>query len=130
VLLAVLLLGNSAGTAPDPDATDRLRILLWAGVVVLSLLFGLVLLLTVLRVVRRRYFRKQQAEAGRLTTPWQEAGQRVHPVEGGQLVEGATPDDDPEGYRKQLEQQSDDPNNDTGPLPGDEEGDEDDDRGW
>lgn len=97
---------------------------------VLSLLFGLVLLLTVLRVVRRRYFRKQRAAAARVSAPWEEAGQRVHPVEGGQLVEGATPDDDPEGYRKQLEQLSDDPNDDTGPLPGDDEGDEDDDRDW
>jgi hypothetical protein len=127
VLLTALILGNATGASPDPDAANRLRVLLWAGVVVLALLFGLVLLLTVIRLVRRRYFRHQEAAGARVATPWQEAGQRVRPVEGGELIEGATPDDDPEGYRRQVEQQSDDPNDDTGPLPDD---DEDDDRGW
>lgn len=125
--LVALLLGNSTGSTVDPDAADRLRVLLWAGVVVLVLLFGLVLLFTVIRTVRRRYFRKQQTGAGRVATPWQEAGQRVAPLEGGQLVEGATPDDDPDGYRCQIEDETHDPNDDTGPLPDDEE---DDDRGW
>ena len=128
----MFLLGNAAGSSPDPDAANRLRVLLWSGVVVLTLLFGLVLLLTVVRMVRRRYFRQQESAGEREATPWQEAGQRVRPVEGGELVEGATPDDDPEGYRKSLEQSrdefgSEDPSDDTGPLPDD---DEDDDRGW
>lgn len=99
--------------------------LLWTGVVLLALLFGLILLLTVLRVVRRRYFKREAAPAPAADSPWKAAGQRVAPVAGGEMLEGATPDDDPDSYSQRRESEasdsSDDPNSDTGPLPEDDE---------
>lgn len=110
---------------PDPRALSNLQILLWAGVAVLSLLFGLIVLLTVLRIVRRRYFRRDAAPAAAPESPWKAAGQRAAPVAGGEMLEGATPDDDPDSYSQRRETESsnedDDPNSDTGPFPDDDE---------
>jgi hypothetical protein len=126
-LLLILGFATTTGTTPDPQSLSRLRVVLLAGAVLLILLFGLVLMFSVIRVVRRRYMTQADPQAAPSATPWQAAGQRVRPVDGGELVEGSTPDDDPEGYERdrRAKLESEDPNDDTGPLPG-----EDDDRGW
>lgn len=127
-LLSLLLTAGSApGDTPaaDPDALNRLRILLWVGVAALVLLFAIVLTVTLLRTIRRRYFAKQTIRGAVAATPWQAAGQRVQPVEGGELVEGETPDDDPERYERERQARMDrDPNEDTGPLPEEDADDE------
>lgn len=124
-LLQSLGIATSEPAGPNPDSLSRLQLLLWAGVSALVLVFGLVVLLTVVRMVRRRYFRKVNPRPVAAPTPWQEAGQRARPVEGGQLIEEATPDDDPEGYEQQRRARlEDDPNDDTGPFPDEDEDDD------
>lgn len=118
-------LGLLASTSPDPKALTNLQILLWTGVVVMVLFFGLILMLTVLRIVRRRYFKAASAPGVVPDSPWKAAGQRVAPVEGGTELEGQTPDDDPDSYT-QGRVQDHDPNEDTGPFPDDQPDDEDD----
>lgn len=134
VIKFLLILGfaTTTNTTPDPQVLNRLRVVLLAGAAVLILLFGLVLMFSVIRIVRRRYLTQKDAPHAAESTPWQAAGQRVQPVEGGELVEGSTPDDDPEGYLRdrQAPLDSEDPNEDTGPLPGEEDDDEDDDDRW
>ncbi|MFI4854037.1 MAG: hypothetical protein ACIAQF_03530 [Phycisphaerales bacterium JB065] len=117
---------SSDSSTADPDSLNRLRVLLWIGLAALILLFGIVLLVTMLRVIRRRYFTQQESRAAAEASPWQAAGQRVHPVAGGELLEGETPDDDPERYERERQARMDrDLNEDTGPLP-----DSDEDEGW
>jgi hypothetical protein len=125
-------LGHLASTTPDPKALTNLQILLWTGVVVLVLFFGLILMLTVLRIVRRRYFKAAATPVAVPDSPWKAAGQRVAPVEGGTELEGQTPDDDPDSYRHGRNQDHD-PNEDTGPFPDedpDDDPDDDDGDAW
>lgn len=117
---------SSNSSTADPDSLNRLRALLWIGLAALILLFAIVLLVTMLRVIRRRYFTQQETRGTAEASPWQTAGQRVQPVEGGELLDGETPDDDPERYERERQARMDrDLNEDTGPLP-----DSDEDEGW
>ncbi len=125
MLIPRSVLGQSPANTPDPRALSNLQILLWTGVVVLVLFFGLILMLTVLRIVRRRYFKAASAPMAVPDSPWKAAGQRAAPVEGGSELEGLTPDDDPDSFREHRSSPDHDPNDETGPYPDDDEEDDD-----
>lgn len=108
-------LGNILTADPPPaESLSNLRALLWIGMSLLLLAFGLLVLVTIFRIVRRQYFRDTQKDTAPPQSPWEAAGQRVAPVQGGQAIDKPTPDDDPEGYR--ARQAEHDPNDDTGPF--------------
>jgi len=129
------ILGSAEPAAADSQSLSNLRVLLWIGAAILIFAFGLLVILTLLRMVRRHYFRERGGARQAHSSPWEAAGQRAAPVEGGQLIDEPTPDDDPEGFSERSRRNSDapqDPNEDTGPLPedGDEEDEWDDGDGW